>query len=245
MTWPTARGNTSHCNKSTITGMIGCDSPVVFITQATHSGVSTIPIKLESVALKTAPATLPRAVAVIATEDETVEGSAHRKNNPSASSNAIRPSNAALSASPINGKRTKVQLWISRCSRQFNAPARNAAKESIKPCRKKIKATPAFVTSSGCIHPPDAPGSGYAHARNVAKIIPSKNQSGLNFIEPPFGLSHPSGESTLSWDCGRPARSGKVINNDQQIQNAKGRPRSRVRFARCSECWRDARGPRT
>ena len=43
-----------------------------------------------SVALKTAAGTFPRAAAVIATDEETVEGNAHRKKKPSLRSGAIR-----------------------------------------------------------------------------------------------------------------------------------------------------------
>ncbi|OQB90129.1 MAG: hypothetical protein BWX86_02297 [Verrucomicrobia bacterium ADurb.Bin122] len=52
--------------------------PLVRIAHAIHSGVRNTPSTLESVALKSAPGTLPRAAAVNATDDDTVEGSAHR-----------------------------------------------------------------------------------------------------------------------------------------------------------------------
>ena len=48
------------------------------LTSPTSSGVITIPISPDSVALNTATATLPRASAVIATDEEIVDGSAHR-----------------------------------------------------------------------------------------------------------------------------------------------------------------------
>ena len=46
-------------------------------------------------------------------------------------------------------------------------------------------ATPALVSNPGCIQPPAAPGPGTIHARNVANIMPMRNQSGLNFITAP------------------------------------------------------------
>src|SRR6185436_19298632 len=80
---PIASGSTSQRRRSRITGPSGWVWPLDFKTNAIQSGVRKTPIRLESVALKTAPATLPPAVAVIATEDETVEGSAQRKTSPS------------------------------------------------------------------------------------------------------------------------------------------------------------------
>ena len=52
--------------------------PVCDRYQLTHSGVANTPTKLDRLALKMAPATLPRAIEVIATEDEIVEGDAER-----------------------------------------------------------------------------------------------------------------------------------------------------------------------
>jgi hypothetical protein len=52
--------------------------PVVCATRLTKAGVTTTPNRLDSVALKIAAGTLPRAMAVIATDDEIVEGKAQR-----------------------------------------------------------------------------------------------------------------------------------------------------------------------
>ena len=47
-------------------------------SQAIQNGVASTPIRLDSVALKIATGTLPRAATVSATDDETVDGSAQR-----------------------------------------------------------------------------------------------------------------------------------------------------------------------
>jgi hypothetical protein len=60
---------------------------------------------LDAVALKTDPAMLPRAAAVIATEEETVEGAAHRKKKPRRNGSATWPANARYSPNPSSGNR--------------------------------------------------------------------------------------------------------------------------------------------
>ena len=52
--------------------------PALPAATLTMSGVRKTPSRLESVALKIAAATLPRAIPVIATDEEIVEGSAQR-----------------------------------------------------------------------------------------------------------------------------------------------------------------------
>ena len=61
-----------------ITGRSGSGSPVVEANQAMRTGVAKTPMMLDSVALKMAIGTLPRASEVSATEDDTVEGRAAR-----------------------------------------------------------------------------------------------------------------------------------------------------------------------
>ena len=51
---------------------------VLAVTKPIKVGVSTIPSKPESVALNTAAATSPLAIAVMATDDEIVEDKTHR-----------------------------------------------------------------------------------------------------------------------------------------------------------------------
>ena len=52
--------------------------PACSSIQAIHSGVMMTPTRLDRVALNTATGTLPRAATVSATDDDTVEGRAHR-----------------------------------------------------------------------------------------------------------------------------------------------------------------------
>ncbi len=56
-------------------------------------------------------------------------------------------------------------------------PARSAAKESKRPWKKKIDATPSLFKSSGWSAPPLAPGSGTSQASRVAASMPTMNQS--------------------------------------------------------------------
>src|SRR6266581_9772336 len=76
--WPTASGRTSQHTKSSMTGPSDIAWPLVVRTSATHIGVRNVPMRLDNVALNTAPATFPRAAAVSATDDDTVDGSAHK-----------------------------------------------------------------------------------------------------------------------------------------------------------------------
>ena len=69
-----------------ITGPSGKPAPVVFAYQAINTGVMKTPSRLETVALKIATGTLPRASEVIATDDDTVEGKAATKKKPSQTS---------------------------------------------------------------------------------------------------------------------------------------------------------------
>jgi hypothetical protein len=52
--------------------------PCVSAIRLTSSGVMPMPIRLDSVALKIAAGTLPRAMPVIATDEVIVDGSTHR-----------------------------------------------------------------------------------------------------------------------------------------------------------------------
>ena len=117
---------------------------------------------------------------------DTVDGKAHRKKNPTRTLGETRPPPSRSIARPRIGNSTNVESCTSRCSRQRNAPAFSASNDMATPCRKKISATPALVSSSGCIQPPSAPGSGNANASATATAMPGRNQSNFFFlIEPP------------------------------------------------------------
>ncbi len=76
---PTKNGRKSSVKRSKIVCESGSGSPVVCAKIPMSSGVRKIPSRLEIDALKIAAGMLPRAAAVIATDDEIVDGSAPRK----------------------------------------------------------------------------------------------------------------------------------------------------------------------
>ena len=79
-TWPSTKGSSSmRATLSMVSpsGMAPPSTPVWNIRLASN-GVSTTPSRVDRLALSTAAATSPLASAVIATEDETVEGSTAR-----------------------------------------------------------------------------------------------------------------------------------------------------------------------
>ena len=95
--------------------------PSPCISNATRAGVTMMPSRLEKDALHTAAATLPRAMAVKAIEDCTVEGSKVRNSMPAA---AGPPRNgSAASPRPKTGNRMKVTASTARCSRQCRTPS--------------------------------------------------------------------------------------------------------------------------
>ncbi len=157
---------------------MGNEWPAAPRTRLSQSGVSSTPSRLESVALNTAAGTLPLAVAVRATDEETVDGKAHRKNRPVRRSTGQWRPTLTNSNSPKSGQRTNVQACTKRWSRQLRAPAPSAANDKLSPCRKKISDTPSLFTSSGCKLPPFAPGPGSSQASATERPIPSRNQSG-------------------------------------------------------------------
>src|SRR6187431_2038215 len=176
--WPMNSGSTSHCRRSKMTLVMGKARPAAPSTRPSQSGVSSTPSRLESVALNTAAGTLPLAVAVRATEEETVDGNAHRKNRPvRKSTGKCRPA-LASSKRPKSGQSKNVQVCTKRWSRQLRAPAPSAASDKLRPCRKKIRDTPSLFKSSGCKLPPLAPGPGSSQASSTATPMPSSNQSG-------------------------------------------------------------------
>ena len=85
-------------------------------------------------ALNTAAGTLPRATAVSATEDDTVEGSAHKKKTPNHRSLGVPPPPNSHSASrPVSGKSPKVAPCTTRCSGHLKVPEARAANDSAAP----------------------------------------------------------------------------------------------------------------
>ncbi len=82
------------------------------MTRATSAGVRTMPRRLEKDALHIAAATLPRAMAVKAMDDCTVEGSSVRNRMPLAQAGSM-PGRCTI-PSPIAGNRTKVEARTAR-----------------------------------------------------------------------------------------------------------------------------------
>src|SRR4051812_3747878 len=82
--------------------------PWVFKTQPIQSGVRNTPMRLDRVALKTAAGTLPRAAEVIATDDDTVEGRAHKKKKPMPSVGEIQSPVSASRPRPSRGNNKNV-----------------------------------------------------------------------------------------------------------------------------------------
>lgn len=75
---PAARGTTNSRRMPSTVSMKGSARPSAWAKKPTISGVSTMPSRLDRVALKIAAGTLPRASPVSATDDEMVDGNAHR-----------------------------------------------------------------------------------------------------------------------------------------------------------------------
>mgnify|MGYP001087286722 CR=1 FL=1 len=83
---PAANGSSKVSATSPIAGRIGNGSPLTAATIAIKLGVIAMPMIPESEASNTAAGTLPRAMLVIATDEEIVDDKAHRKNTPSRTS---------------------------------------------------------------------------------------------------------------------------------------------------------------
>ena len=79
------------------------------------------PIRLEMEALKMATGTLPRASDVMATEDDTVDGSAARKNRPRSTSLGNTCPSKGWAATTTTGNSTKVESCTTRCTRHLPA----------------------------------------------------------------------------------------------------------------------------
>ena len=104
---PATNGN-SNCSAIVFTDPHAMPPPALAagcMATCTSSGVATIPIRLDSDALHTAAATLPRAIAVNAIDDCTVDGSNVRNNSPDAITGSIAAPPACNTASPTSGNR--------------------------------------------------------------------------------------------------------------------------------------------
>ncbi len=121
-----------------------------------------MPARFEKLALHTAAATLPRAMAVKAIELCTVEGSRVRNSMPAPSIGSTP--GKARAARPSSGKARKVIAMTARCSRQLRAPATMASRDSRAPWRKNSAKIAAAVTAlANVAHAPRA-GSTVASA---------------------------------------------------------------------------------
>src|SRR4029079_8012882 len=143
--WPATNG-TNNCSVMSRSALPGAmPAPCVWISAATSSGVSTMPIRLENDALHTAARTLPRAIDVNAIDDCTVAGNVHRNSMPSASCGPTSAFVIGCRARPNSGNSANVHRNTSRCRRQCVMPAITASRDSFAPCMKNSSAIASFV----------------------------------------------------------------------------------------------------
>src|SRR5271167_49885 len=135
-----------------------------------------MPTRLDAEALHKAAATLPPAIEVNATEACTVEGRVHRNIRPSTICGANRAEASDRSARPASGNRTKLAAKITRCSRQCEAPATMAARDSRAPCEKNNSPIAAEVRAAKSWAP--APWQGNTNAIVTVAAIARVNSSG-------------------------------------------------------------------
>ncbi len=117
--------------------------PWVLSSSAASSGVSTIPNRLEKVALHTAAAVLPRAMVVKAIEDCTVDGSRQRNSTPWYSCGVSTSGTSSRAATPSSGNSTKVEANTVPCSRHCFSPSTASRVDNRAPYRKNSSATAA------------------------------------------------------------------------------------------------------
>ena len=84
------------------------NDPEVALTHCISSGVTNMPIKPDALALNTAEATSPLAIAVIATDEEMVDAMALNKKKPNRSSSLSNVRVAQYNRPPNNGNKIKV-----------------------------------------------------------------------------------------------------------------------------------------
>ena len=75
---PITKGSSSICATLSMVWLMSISLPCPLMTRLTSKGVRNTPSRVDKVALSTAAATCPRASAVIATDEDTVEGKTAR-----------------------------------------------------------------------------------------------------------------------------------------------------------------------
>lgn len=106
----------STCKNSFCTTEANSNPALLLIKILIHSGVTTIPINPERLALKIAVGTSPLASDTITTEELTVEGKAPRKNRAIHNLDSVPPSKSGEKDSTRIGKIIKVVSCIRRCT---------------------------------------------------------------------------------------------------------------------------------
>ena len=135
-----------------------------------------MPTRLDAEALHKAAATLPPAMEVNATEACTVDGSVHRNIRPSTIGGERACEAIIRSPKPASGNSAKVVAKTNKCSRQCNAPAKIAERDSRAPCRKNRSAMATDVRALNTCAP--APSQGSTNAIVTVAIIARVNWSG-------------------------------------------------------------------
>ena len=144
--------------------------PREWISRLASSGVTMIPSTFDSEALHTAAATLPRATAVNAIEDCTVDGSRVRNSMPDTISGSSQPGASSLTARPIAGNHTKVEASTNMCSRQLPMPWTIASRDSLAPCRKNSSPIATSATTSNTDAARPRAGSSEAIATTTIRL---------------------------------------------------------------------------
>ena len=101
-------------------------------TTLANSGVSAMPSKLDTLALKMAAGRLPPAMLTITTDVETVLGSAQRKKMLCQSKSPSAPKKGRTNSANA-GNNTNVVSCTSACRRQLPKPSRSCATLSFSP----------------------------------------------------------------------------------------------------------------
>lgn len=115
-----------------------------------QSGVTIIPINPEILALKIAPGILPLAMETMTTDDDTVDGSAARKNT---ANHKVKYPSWCINGKPIKtsiGNKRNMEICTRACNFQFDKPSIIFLGLSFSPYKKKIPAMPyVLILSSG------------------------------------------------------------------------------------------------
>ena len=81
--WPSTNGNSINSIKLRMAGASGNEFDCADKNSVSNNGVIKMPIMLDKLALKIAVGTFPLAIAVMAMEEERVEGKIHNNKKPS------------------------------------------------------------------------------------------------------------------------------------------------------------------